>query len=117
MKYFCEFGSFFELLARNFEFTKTPRELFLVAYGDCRLAHATPSHTPSGASSISRATVLLVRRCGCPHVKRKRSAGDCFSSRFVHPKFRPISTTAAPQSRGVGLGRELCESQSEDNHS
>ena len=39
---------FYVPLARNLEFTKTPRESFLAAY-DCYLVHPTSSHTPLGA--------------------------------------------------------------------
>ena len=74
------------LLARNFEFTKTPRESFLAAL-DCCLGHPTSSHIPSGASLKFRGLWLLVRRCSCPQVKCKRLVGGCFSSHFVHPNF------------------------------
>ena len=50
---FCEF---FVLLARSFEFTKTPRESFLAPY-DRYLAHPA-SHTPhKELASILRAVV------------------------------------------------------------
>ena len=37
-------------------------------------------------------------------------------SHFVQPKFRPFSTTAAPQTRCVGLCRESADGQFEENH-
>ena len=43
------FCPLFVRLARNFEYTKTPRESILAMF-DCHLAHPTPSHTPSAAS-------------------------------------------------------------------
>ena len=48
-----------------------------------------------------RGLLLLVRSYSCPPVKC--NVGGCLLSHVVYPKFRPILTTAAPQSRGVGL--------------
>ena len=93
------------LLGRNFEFMKTPRDSFLAVSDDCWQAHPTPSYTPSGASLNFAGCSCL---CGAVAV-RKSSADvqfgvdSCFLSHLVYPKFRPISTTAAPQSRGVRL--------------
>lgn len=44
VEFFCER---FVLLARNFKFTKTPRESYLDAYDDCYLDYPTLSRTLS----------------------------------------------------------------------
>ena len=52
--------------------------------------------------SISRAIVA----CEAVAVRKRTGnvqLGGCFVSHFVYPKFRPTSTTAAAQSRHVGL--------------
>ena len=78
------------LLARSFEFTKTPRESFLAAY-DCCLAHPRPPHTSSGTSlnfagyGCLWGTVALGRR------SVNVQLGDVFFVSFcVYPKFRPL---------------------------
>lgn len=51
------FRDLFVLLGRNFQYTKTPRESFLVA-GDCCLARTPPAHTPhQELASISPAVI------------------------------------------------------------
>ena len=90
------------LLARNVEYTKTPRESFLAAY-DCRLAHSTHSHTPSGASLNFGGAVVSCEELSLSASEVQTFSWGCFFVSFVHPKFRPISTAAAPLSRGVSL--------------
>ena len=91
------------LLARNVESTKIPRESLLNAYD--RLLSGAPDAGTHPIRSVPefRGLLLLVGSCSCPRVKCKRSLGRCFLSHFVYPKSRPISTTGAPQSRGVDL--------------
>ena len=82
----------FVLLARSFEYTRTPCESFLGACA-CGLAYSNPSHAPSGASLHSRAVVSCLRCCSYTQVKCTRSVGVVFLCSFVHPIFRPIPTT------------------------
>ena len=89
-----------------------------VASGCLRLLSGAPDAVTHPIRSVPefRGLLLPVRSCSCPQVKCKRSVGGRFLSHFVYPKFRPISTTAAPQARGVGLCCESAEGQSEENH-
>ena len=79
-----------------------------VASGCLRLLSEAPDPVAHFVRSVPdfRGLLLVVRSCSCSQVKCKRSVGGCFLSHFVHPKFRQISTTAAPQTRGVGLSVE-----------
>ena len=68
----------------------------------CPIVFRTLTHPVKSVTQF-RGLWLLVRSCSCPQVKCKRSVGGCLSSHFAPSEIRPISTTAAPQSRGVGL--------------
>ena len=79
-----------------------------VASGCLRLLPGTPDAVTHPIKSVLefRRLLLLVRRCSYPQVKCKRWVGGCFCLILWTPnfdQFRLISTTAAPQSRGVGL--------------
>ena len=88
------------LLPRKFEITKTSRESLLAAYDRC-LAHPTSSYTAPGASLNFAGRGCLwgaVRGCPlvkCTHVQLVIVFGLVLCTQ--------ISTTAAPQSRGVDL--------------
>ena len=79
-----------------------------VICGCLRLLSGAPDNLTHPVRSLPqfRGLWLLATSCSHPQVKCKRLVGGCSLSHFVYPKFRPISTTAAPQSRGVCLSGE-----------
>ena len=112
---FCEL---FVLLARDFEYTKTPRRVV----SRCpRLPSGAPDALTHPISSIPRfrGLQLSVRSCSCPQVTCKRTLGYYYLfSRLTHPR---ISTNfdhrGTPKSRCRPLLSNLREINLERNTS
>ena len=90
MKHLERCCEFFVLLARNFEFTKTPHESFLAVYDRC-LAYSTRFHTPhqEHASTLQAAVA-----CSYPQGNCNRLVGGCFFCLMLctlnFDQFRPL---------------------------
>ena len=106
-KRFRSFCELYVLRTRARSQLRVHRVVFSLPTNECRPAHPSPSHIPHQEHpSFSRAVVSPARsRSSCPQVKCKRLArGVVFRLILCTPKFdqfRPISTPATPQSRGV----------------
>ena len=104
MKNFGVFASFLWYSLATSDTRKHLRESFLTtAVWRTRRPHTLHQEYPSILRVTGPCEELY---CSCLQVKCKRLIGGRFLSLFVDPKFRPISTTGAPLSRGLRLCEE-----------